>query len=278
MVISKNVIARELLPRAAHLKLLGLEISERGWRAEASGNSSAECPTCATRSRSRHSRYLRKLQDLPVQGSPVTLHLPVGRWRCGNDRCPRKIFTERVPELALPWARRSNRLSDVVRLIGHGMGGRPGERLLSRLGMPVSDDTILRAVKRLDLDPSAVPVRVVGVDDWTWKKGQTCGTILVDLERRAVVDLLPERSAESLAGWLAQHPEIEFISRDRQGLYAEGARSGAPHAQQVADRFHLALNLSAAVEQELASHRSFLSLPKPLGTSATSFERRCFPI
>jgi transposase len=205
-----------------------------------------------------------------VQGSPVRLHLQVGRWRCGNDGCPRKIFTERVPELAVPWARRTNRLREVVRLIGHGMGGRPGERLLSRLGMPVSDDTILRAIKRVEVETGTVPPRVVGVDDWAWKKGQTCGTILVDLERRGVVDILPERTAESLAAWLAQHPEIEFLSRDRQGLYAEGARHGAPQAQQVADRFHLSLNLSTAVEQELARHRSFLSLPRPISTSTAS--------
>jgi len=155
MVISKRVIARELLPKAANLKLLRLEISERGWGVEASGDSSAVCPSCGTKSRSRHSRYRRKLQDLSVQGSPVMLHLQVGRWRCGNDRCPRKIFTERIPELAVPWARRTERLRDVVRLIGHGMGGRPGERLLSRLAMPVSDDTILRAVKRVDVDTGA---------------------------------------------------------------------------------------------------------------------------
>ena len=272
MIVSKNVIARELLPRAAHLKLVGVEISEQGWAVAAEGNNSAVCPNCATRSRSRHSRYRRKLQDLPMQGSPVMVRLQVGRWRCGNGRCARKIFTERVPELALPWARRTERLRDVVRLIGHGMGGRPGEKLLSRLGMAVSDDTILRTVKRVDVNPAAVPLRVVGVDDWAWKKGQTYGTILVDLERNGVIDLLPERSAESLAAWLAQHPGIEFISWDRQGLYADGARSGAPQAQQVADRFHLALNLGTAVEQELARHRSFLSLPKPVGASTAPWE------
>ncbi len=207
-----------------------------------------------------------------MQGSPVMLDLQVGRWRCGNGRCVRKIFTERVPKLAMPWAQRTNRLHDVVRLIGHGMGGRPGERLLSRLGMAVSDDTILRAVKRVDVDTGGVSLRVVGVDDWAWKRGQTYGTILEDLERSGVVDLLPERSAESLAAWLAQHPEIEFISRDRQGLYADGARSGAPQAQQIADRFHLALNLSTAVERELARHRSFLSLPNPAGASTAPWE------
>ena len=172
----------------------------------------------------------------------------------------------------MPWARRTNRLQDVVRLIGRGMGGRPGERLLSRLGMAVSDDTILRTVKRVDVHTGAVPLRVVGVDDWAWKKGQTYGIILVDLEHSGVVDLLPERSAESLAAWLGQHPEIEFISRDRQGLYADGVRSGAPQAQQIADRFHFALNLSTAVEQELARHRSFLCLPQPVGTSPAPWE------
>jgi transposase len=272
MARSRNVIARELLPKAANLKLLRLEISEQGWGVDAAGNSSAVCPTCFTRSRSRHSCYHRKLRDLPVQGSPVMVDLRVGRWRCGNGQCVRKIFTERVPELARPWAQRTNRLHDVERLIGHGMGGRPGERLLARLGMAVSDDTILRAVKRVDVHTGGVSLRVVGVDDWAWKKGQTYGTILVDLERSGVVDLLPERSAESFAAWLAQHPEIEFISRDRQGLYADGARSGAPQAQQIADRFHLALNLSTAVEQELARHRSFLSLPQPVGSSGAPCE------
>ena|SRR3984957_2161146 len=107
MVISKKLIARELLPKAANLKLLRLEISEQGWGVAAEGNNSAVCPNCATRSSSRHSRYHRKLQDLPVQGSPVLLDLQVGRWRCGNGRCARKIFTERIPTLATPWAKRT---------------------------------------------------------------------------------------------------------------------------------------------------------------------------
>jgi transposase len=200
------------------------------------------------------------------------MHLQLARWRCCNRRCPRKIFAERVPKLAVPWARRTDRLGEVVQLFGHAMGGRPGERLMSRLGMPVSDDTILRAVKRVNLDSGAVPLRVIGVDDWAWKKGQTYGTILVDLERRRVVDLLPIRSAESVAEWLAQHPEIELISRDRHGLYADGAMRGAPQARQVADRFHLALNLSEAVEKELGRHRPFLSIPKPVGPIAAPLE------
>ena len=129
--------------------------------------------------------------------------------------------------------------------------------------MAVSDDTILRRVKRRARAArhGEQRLRVVGVDDWAWKKGQTYGTILVDLERRTVADLLPQRSAEQLAEWLQQHPEVEVITRDRFGLYAGGGRRGAPQARQVADRIHLLLNLREAVEKELGRQRRRLALP-----------------
>jgi transposase len=120
------------------------------------------------------------------------------------------------------------------------------------LAIGVSDDTVLRFVKLLPLaDSNEDSIRCLGVDDWAWRKGQDYGTILVDLERHQVVDLLPERSSECLAGWLLKNPTVNVISRDRSGLYAEGAQSGAPNAQQVADRFHLVLNLSSAIERAL---------------------------
>src|SRR5208283_3356217 len=135
---------------------------------------------------------------------------------------------------------------------------------MRRLGIQVSADTVIRQVKRAARLP-ALPqmIRVLGVDDWAWCKGQTFGTILVDLERRQVVDLLPTRSADSLGEWLAQHPEVTTVSRDRQGVYAEGARRGAPEAVQVADRFHLVLNLTQAVERELAVNRRQLRIAFP---------------
>jgi transposase len=161
------------------------------------------------------------------------------RWRCRNDRCERRIFAERLPELTTPFARRTARLAGIVRLFGHGAGGRPSERLMTRLGMPVSDTTILRDLKRSARSHAyPVHVRVARIDDWAWRKGMTYGTVIVDLERRRVVDLLPDRSAASTATWLKAHPEVEIVSRDRAGLYAEGAREGSPQALQVADRFH----------------------------------------
>ena len=135
---------------------------------------------------------------------------------------------------------------------------------MRRLGIQVSADTLIRQVKRAARLP-ALPqlIRVLGVDDWAWCKGQTFGTILVDLERHQVVDLLPTRSADSLGEWLAQHPEVSTVSRDRQGVYAEGARRGAPEAVQVADLFHLVLNLTQAVERELAVNRRQLRIASP---------------
>lgn len=149
-------------------------------------------------------------------------------------------------------------------LVGRALGGRPGQRLLSRLGMPASRHTLLRQVTKAARGSGLQPkVRVLGVDDWAWSKGQSFGTILVDLERSEVADLLPTRSAKALSDWLAQHPEVVVVTRDRQGVYAQGARRGAPEARQVADRFHLMLNLTQAVERELALQRRHLRITPP---------------
>ena len=129
--------------------------------------------------------------------------------------------------------------------------GRPAHRLTARLGLTASRDTILRALKRAP-QPAATPLKVVGIDDWSWRKGSTYGTLFMDLERRQVIDLLPDRKAATTARWLAAHPEIEVISRDRCGLYAVGAAQGAPQARQVADRFHLLQNLRDVIERQLS--------------------------
>jgi transposase len=157
---------------------------------------------------------------------------------------------------------RTERLESVVQLVGHSMGGRPAEVLMKRLGMAVSNDTILRRVKSETRAPSK-ELRVVGIDDWAWKKGQNYCTILVDLESRTVADLLPERSAKQVKHWLEQHSNVEIVSRDRFGLYAQAAQQGAPQARQVADRFHLLFNLKEAVEHELSRQRRLLFYVTP---------------
>jgi len=124
---------------------------------------------------------------------------------------------------------------------------------MQRLGMSISGDTILRHLKRnaARTDDEA-PARIVGIDDWSWRKSWRYGTIIVDLERRKVLDILDDRSVVSVAQWLKRHPSVEVVSRDRCGLYAQAAREGAPQASQVADRFHLIQNLRLAIEEQMS--------------------------
>jgi transposase len=187
----------------------------------------------------------------------------VGRFRCRNSSCPRKIFCERLPQIARAYGRQTERAAEIVRLIGHVAGGRSGQRLLVRLSIATSDDTVLRRVREKPSGAVSVPpIRHLGVDDWAWRKGQDYGTILVNLDLHRVIDLSPDRAAESFSVWLKQHPEIMTIARDRGGLYADGAAHGAPQAQQIADRFHLLVNLTATMERVLEERsRQLILIP-----------------
>ena len=217
----------------------------------------ARCPCCETRSAQVHGRYVRRLADLAWQGTPVRLHLQVRRFRCAAAACPRRTFAERTPTLAAPHARRTGRLAALLTRVGMALGGEAGARLLPTLGATASADTVLRLVHRAPT-PTAPTPRVLGVDEWARRKGHTYGTVLVDLERHAPVDLLDDRSAESFARWLTAHPGVEVITRDRSEIYALGARLGAPHAVQVADRWHLLKNVGDVVERVLHRHRPAL--------------------
>jgi len=254
--------SQSLLPGSSILVLDRIERDSDSIRLMVHVEQEPRCPVCDSVSRSGHSCYRRHLQDLPWQGASVQLWITVGRFRCRNSACPRRIFCERLPHVAQVYGRQTTRASEIVRVVGYVAGGLPGQRLLARLSVTTSDDTVLRRVRQNPVPiPSQLPVHNLGVDDWAWRKQQSYGTILVDLDLRRVIDLLPDRTSESFAEWLRQHPEVVTISRDRCGLYAEGADLGAPQAQQVADRFHLILNLSATMERVLEERSRQLVLP-----------------
>jgi transposase len=209
----------------------------------------AACPQCHAPSCSLKGRYCRLLADLPWHNVPVRIELLTRKFRCRNERCSRKVFCERLPKVAVPFARRTARLNDVIELLAFSLGARPGARAATRLFSPIGKDILLRAARRVKDNVEAVKVRVLGVDDFAFRRGINYGTILIDLEQRKPIDLLPARTAETLMKWLKAHPEIEIVSRDRAAVYAEAANQGAPHAVQVADRWHLLKNLGDLVER-----------------------------
>jgi len=274
-----DVLAR-LLPDATLLHMEACEVDETAAQIilrVQSTQISAPCPLCATPARRIHSDYGRTLADLPWAQYRVYLQLRVRKWFCRNRACPRRIFTERLPTVAAPWARRTLRLAQRLIALGVALGGKAGVRLGHAWDVRVSRNTLLRLLRRQPA-PSFPTPRVLGVDDFALRKRQTYGTILVDLERRQPVALLPERTAAPVAQWLREHPGVEVIARDRASAYAEGARQGAPAATQVADRFHLLQNLAEALTHVFTTHGRALDavnatahqqpVPLPDGTSA----------
>jgi transposase len=249
-----------LLPDATVLRLEACEMDDTTAQINLrvqSTQTSAPCPLCATPARRIHRDYGRTLADLPWAQYRVSLQLRVRKWFCRNRACQRRIFTERLPTVAAPWARRTLRLVQRLIALGRALGGKAGVQLGHAWDVVLSRNTLLRLLRKRPTLSFPTP-RVLGVDDFALRKRHTYGTILVDLERRQPVALLPDRTAETLAQWLREHPGVQVIARDRSTAYAEGARHGAPAATQVADRFHLLQNLREALDQVFLTHAQTL--------------------
>ncbi len=208
------------LPLPEGMLIDQVQLTETGLRiAVVATHPTSRCPLCSESSSSIHSTYRRCVRDVTCGGRQVQLSLLVRKFFCRNGLCPRKIFTERIPQFVEPWARITVRLCQALQSIGLSTCGKGGAKLAARLGMQTSRYTILRRIMDLS-DPPAASVVYVGIDDFAFRRGYRFGTILVDLESHRVVDLLADRRAETAARWLRQQPDVMVVSRDRGGEYA----------------------------------------------------------
>lgn len=219
---------------------------------------SASCPSCHHKSGRIHSYYHRTLKDLPMADHTVQLHLTVQRFRCLVPKCPRKTFVEPLGALALKHAQRTQRFTCATVALGMALGGEAGQRAATKLHLPASSDTLLRMIRQLPIEPAGKIFRVIGIDDWAFKRSTSYGTLVVDLEQQRPVELLADRTAETVAAWLKQHPEIQIVTRDRSTECVRGITLGAPQAQQVADRWHLLKNMTELLARILMNLRSEL--------------------
>jgi transposase len=208
----------------------------------------ADCPGCHTTSHQLHSYYRRTLQDLSWGKWAVRLYVQVKRLVCANPACFKQTFAESLGQAVQRYARRTARCDQTLQKLAFELGGEGGKRVAKQIQIKVSGDTLLRLIRATPLPQRPTP-RVLAVDDFALAKGLRYGTLLLDLERRQVVDLLPDREMTTLAAWLKAHPGVEIVSRDRSSAYSEAVKTSLPHAIQVADRFHLAQNLKSTVER-----------------------------
>lgn len=239
----------------------------------ASQSPSACCPRCQMASTSRHSPYTRTAQDLAWCGQAVSLRVLTHKWRCREATCAQRVFAERLDPFLGRSARMTTRLLDLVRSLTLATSGQSAARLTARIQPALSPATLLRQVMALP-EPTRVLPRMIGIDEFSFRRGQRgqghhFGTIIVDLERHRVMDLLPNRDVATVATWLRNHPSIQVVSRDRSGTFAQAITTALPHAQQVLDRFHLLQNLRDVLERFFLTKREVLrqmrqvSVPTP---------------
>lgn len=278
-----------IFPDLPDIKVEGVEEASEITLTLRTVSPTALCPSCGSASSHIQSRYIRTLRDLPSVGRPIRLVMHVRRFFCKKSTCAQKIFVERLAELCYPHAQRTRRLQEALCQLGLAAGGQAGADLGSELGVNGSRDTILRLLRQSERQVQPEP-RVIGLDDWAWKRKQRYGTLICDLERSLPIDVLADRTVETVSAWLKKHPSIDIISRDGSSEYASAIKKGAPQAREVSDRWHVVKNLAGCVSVLLASCLALLRRaetareakeeqeeprsPKPHGHPRTRAERQ----
>lgn len=214
----------------------------------------AACPVCGASSGRVHGYQLRTVADVPVDGRRVVVRVRVRRLVCPTHGC-RHTFREQVPGVLERYQRRTARLTRQVEAVVKELAGRAGSRLLAILAMGLSRHTALRILLRIPLPTGRVP-HVIGVDDFALRRRHRYATVIIGAETHERIDVLPDRTADTLEAWLGQHPGIEVVCRDGSATYAEAIRRALPDAVQVTDRWHLWHNLCEAALSEVKAHSS----------------------
>lgn len=243
------------LPNASVLQFNSVSVQEKTVLFHVSSTQNqAICPQCQQVSEKIHSRYQRILADLPLSGLAVRLICHVKKFFCSNKDCSQQIFVERLTEVAEVFARRTKRLDKIICSLAFYVGGRLGSKVTEKLSIGVSRQTLIRQILKTPSSPIIMP-KVIGIDDFAFRRGQVYGTLLIDLERRKALDLIPSREAEDVAQWLKKYPQVEVVSRDRSPIYANAVTTALPNAEQIADRFHLVKNIYEVLEKVLHRER-----------------------
>ena len=206
----------------------------------------SKCPLCGRYSKRVHDYYYRTITDLPVFQNKTVILLKTRKFRCGKKNCPRKVFSEQTPDI-IRYSRRTGRVNRILETFAIELTGKLGCILSEQLHISVSSSTITRIAHGHQIMEITQP-RVLGVDDWAYRKGVSYGTILIDMETSRPIDLLPSRDGQVLKDWLLKYNDVRIITRDRASSYSLAINEACPNAVQVADRFHLLMNLSDALD------------------------------
>jgi transposase len=209
-------------------------------------SSRSKCPFCGKYSNRVHDYYFRTISDLPIFQSKTIILLKTRKFKCVNKQCQRKVFSEQTPAI-LRYSRRTERAEKLLDTLAIELTGRLGSILSKQLNLYVSSSTMTRIAHNLPL-PDIVRPKVLGVDDWAYRKGVSYGTVLIDMETSRPIDLLPSRDGKVLKDWLLNNNDVKIVSRDRASSYAAAIIEACPSAIQIADRFHLLMNLSDALD------------------------------